>query len=428
MNKKNILILLTIVIIVFIILLRITVKNKDNNIPKIDEHAGGEEWALSGDETWIEETNPSTYFAVCNATNTYFDILFKINQEKNVNKEAITNYKEAINLILKEYFTEFNMNTEQREEWLKKYKDVKFEISRVYERRIENGGVAFYVTGTLTNTKQTYSLIIVADINNNYIVLPMEYIEKHFGSNVLEQKEFNLDSQNIQIRTTQFNTLKYEYISPKDMALKYFEDYKSVILSDTQKAYEMLDDEYKKQKFDSYEKFEKYIKSRKENIENIEITYLRNSNYNNGTLVYICMDSMSNYYIFKAKATMNYNVILDNYTIDLPDFIKKYDSADLENKIELNINKIISAIDAQDYDYIYNCTEKNNFKTKTQFENFCKEHFIKDASIKTNLTKTENGGYICKFTIKDMDKNDEDIINASIELKEDRKFEITFEI
>ena len=54
--------------------------------------------------------------------------------------------------------------------------------------------------------------------------------------------------------------------------------------------------------------------------------------------------------------------------------------------------------------------------------------FIKDASIKTTMVKAENGQYIYKLTIKNISKENEDIINVNIKLKDDRKFEISFDV
>lgn len=51
---------------------------------------------------------------------------------------------------------------------------------------------------------------------------------------------------------------------------------------------------------------------------------------------------------------MNFTVILDTYTIDLPEFTEKYTKASDEEKVLLNIQKGFTAINDKDYRYVYN--------------------------------------------------------------------------
>jgi hypothetical protein len=46
---------------------------------------------------------------------------------------------------------------------------------------------------------------------------------------------------------------------------------------------------------------------------------------------------------------MDYKLILDEYTIDLPEFTEKYKKAAPQEKVGMNIEKIISAINNKDY-------------------------------------------------------------------------------
>ena len=62
-----------------------------------------------------------------------------------------------------------------------------------------------------------------------------------------------------------------------------------------------------------------------------------------------------------------YSVVLDTYTIDLPEFIEKYNSANEKTKVGLNIQKVFDAINNEDYEYVYNKLDntfkQTNFKT-----------------------------------------------------------------
>ena len=62
---------------------------------------------------------------------------------------------------------------------------------------------------------------------------------------------------------------------------------------------------------------------------------------------------------------MQFKVLLDTYTVDQQEFIKKYDSASDNEKAGYDINKFFDAINANDYTYAYNCLaesfKQNNF-------------------------------------------------------------------
>jgi hypothetical protein len=78
-------------------------------------------------------------------------------------------------------------------------------------------------------------------------------------------------------------------------------------------------------------------------------------------------------------------VILDTYTIDMPEFIEQYIVATGQKKIGMNIEKIISAINDGDYKYVYNKldnTFKNNkFSSVENFEKYIKNNFFEKNSV-----------------------------------------------
>ena len=49
----------------------------------------------------------------------------------------------------------------------------------------------------------------------------------------------------------------------------------------------------------------------------------------------------------------NYEVVLDTYTIDLPEFLEKYNKNSDEIKCGMNIQKLFDAINDEDYSYVY---------------------------------------------------------------------------
>ncbi len=63
----------------------------------------------------------------------------------------------------------------------------------------------------------------------------------------------------------------------------------------------------------------------------------------NNITQYVCIDNYETTIIFfQETAPMQYNVILDNtYTIDLPEFIEKYNNMTEEQKVLFNIQKVL---------------------------------------------------------------------------------------
>lgn len=56
---------------------------------------------------------------------------------------------------------------------------------------------------------------------------------------------------------------------------------------------------------------------------------------------YICVDQTGKYLIFKEKSIMDYEIILDTYTIDLPEFVEQYNSSSEDKKVQFNIQKFL---------------------------------------------------------------------------------------
>ncbi len=147
----------------------------------------------------------------------------------------------------------------------------------------------------------------------------------------------------------------------------------------------------------------------------------------------ICVDGYGNYYIFKIIDVMNYKLILDTYTIDLPDFLEKYKDASIEDKVILNIEKIFEALNNKDYNYVYNKLEPTyRENTVGTYENFAtimsKNLFEKNSIEYETFTKGEN---FHKYTLTITDatgKNQAKIqMNITMMLGENTDYTIKFE-
>ena len=147
---------------------------------------------------------------------------------------------------------------------------------------------------------------------------------------------------------------------------------------------------------------------------------------------YICLDRAGHYYIFRETSPMQYTVILDTYTIDLPEFVEQYNSSSEDKKVQFNIQKFFDAINDGDYSYAYSKLDQtyknNNFPTQTDFENYMKTNFY--AQNKLGYTSYEKNGdlYIYKMVITNGENSSQTIEKQFVvKLLDGTNFVMSFE-
>lgn len=217
-------------------------------------------------------------------------------------------------------------------------------------------------------------------------------------------------------------------ISTDDLLKMYFNKYKNSILENPEDAFNMLDKEYREKRFGNIEKFKEYITKNYNLIVGTELSSYIADNYDNYTQ-YVCKDNKGNYYIFRETAVMEYSMLLDTYTIDLPEFAQKYYSATQQQKVALNIEKFIQAINEENYYYAYNCLadsyKNNNFTTQEEFEIYAKEVFY-GSDIEYKVFNTE--GEVYTYSVVLTNRNTQEQTNKTfiMQLGERTEFVMSF--
>lgn len=147
------------------------------------------------------------------------------------------------------------------------------------------------------------------------MLIVLVYFSLYFlNNNEFFYKELNHSYQ--ELETYSANKYIPIYINEGDMAHKYLNDYKNLILINREKAYELLNENYRNKKFGNYENFNDYVNTKFVFINNINIDKYSVSNSNNGRF-FIIYDKKGNKYIIKEKSIMNYEVFLDDYTVEV---------------------------------------------------------------------------------------------------------------
>ena len=139
-------------------------------------------------------------------------------------------------------------------------------------------------------------------------------------------------------------------------------------------------------------------------IQNITLdSYLINDE--DGHKKYTCMDTNEFYYIFNEEATFDFSLITDTHTVDLPEFTEEYNNSNEKGKVEMNINKIVEALNMKDYGYVYSKFsegfKKNYFETEDDFVEFAKLYFKNNNKVTGNSFSSESGTYIYNITLTD---------------------------
>jgi len=235
-------------------------------------------------------------------------------------------------------------------------------------------------------------------VDNNNKTYAIQPIEKEEYDNVI------IKGQRVEINQLEFNDYnRYEAIDDSMIITMLLEDYKYIIKNDLESAYNKLDKEYRNLKFSNIGQYEQYIKN--SGINNAKLNRYKKT-ITDEYIQYVGIDENGNYYIFRESSAMNYIVFLDTYTVDLPEFLEKYEVSSESQKVLLNIKKVIDAINNKDYEYVYNKLDntfkQNNFQNKEAFEKYIKSTLYQKN--KFSYSNYQNGNNLHIYDIKITDE------------------------
>lgn len=284
-----------------------------------------------------------------------------------------------------------------------------------------------------------YDISTLETIDYGYYIVSIDRYKITFMIEPLKNDYDNIDEIALErrvdvIEENGVNDVRYETVSDLDMALKYFTHYKTNAVNNTEHQYEYLDYEYRDKRFKNLNNYRTYIKQNSEEISSAQMVGYEVDKTNSDYTQFICQDDKGRYYIFKETAPMQYTVLLDTYTIDVPQFIEKYDKCNPQEKVILNIEKTKQALNLDDYTYVYSkladSFKNNKYKTEQEFEKYIKGVLYNNIEIEYKDFSNEGEIYIYDIEIKNLDNEEDEIINMQIimQLKEERDFVMSFSI
>ena len=406
---------------------------------KNEEIAGDEGEVLNITNEEVDVDNISKVKIVENAIQRYFDTI-NINSSKyfsrNVqgdNVRTVTEaeiYKSVLEMLSMEYKNKNNINEENINQKIKFLNEKLLIVTLKNKEIVQENTEKFCVNAIAVNEenklKSNFCIFVNLDIKNKtFSIEPIDSNNETFDS-------IKINNNNAIIEPNDNNTYNDVSMGNEQLINKYLNDFKKIAISVPTISYSYVEEEYKRLKFPNEEKYIEYIQNNKKRISQASVTKYRvrySENYNE----FICVDQNNFYYIFRQEKNkpLNYNVILDTYTIDAAESIEKYNNGSVQQKVGMNIEKIISAINCKDYDYIYNKLDEkykeNNFPTIDRLEEVLKNNAF-DINIANYNSFKENGNdiYTYNITIKAMDSEETKPMTIVMKLLEDRNFVFSF--
>ena len=313
----------------------------------------------------------------------------------------------------------------------------KFYIEDAYYQEIEVDVEAkIYIYGRLFYNNYANNKTMYIILNTNYDnMLYDEKIEKdgitktEYDSIIAKLKEQTTTTKLSSYDSSKKFTLKNA--TDEDIITRYLEYYQNMVLYDTKDAYDLLNEDYKNKRFGSYNSFEEYVNDYNQTIENLTLEKYGMS-YGETTTKYIAQDTKENYYTFECKSVLDFDIQLDNYTIEIDDYKAKYNALTDQQKAAICLSNVIQMINTKDYENLYKKVDETfrskNFPTIDEFKNYINNRYYYYNIISNTQARMDSNIYVLSFDISSGNNTSAEIKKANllIRLGNDTEFKISF--
>lgn len=378
MKKNHILILMSIVVIIIIIIISIILISNGNILDNENE-----------DENYLMEyVEDETYITTEEEkSKTMFEIL-----------SSILNYSNDKFSIIKEIY--------------------KMNLPKVQ-------GYAIY---SIQNDEAKYNIIYLDSMNSTYKIENIEQEEfNKIKNNIVNNKYILSDS----IDSNGNNSYSVSILTDEDFAISYYDIIRNLINSNEDELYNMLNKEYKEKRFQDNTSFINYCTNMKNLLQNTYVTQY-SKELENGKEKYICIDNIGNTFIIKLNSNVDFEIQLDDYTIETDDFKTKYSKTDNKTKAITDVDKVMKMINYKDYQSLYNVLDEtyktNNFATLNDFINYLNNTFYNFNYYSISNTSEQGPYYVVTVLCKENATNASDFKESKmiISLGEDTNFTMSF--
>lgn len=383
MNKIKWLILVLVILLIIIgtvtiFLLNNVKQNKNEDI--IEQGDVGE--VINYNQTSAEPvSNSRDFFTVNNCINVYLNNINKNNaayygmNENNEYAKIVSDeeiHQKIYNLLSKNYIEKNNITIENVANFVDNLEEqlifTPLKMNVLNKQNIDIFsvyGIAYNLKNESTGEK--YFVITLDKNNNAFSVEPI-------NQEITDIEQINLTNEdNITIEANENNVFQYQTANYEYVIKQYISTFKRLATSNSDILYNMINEEYRNNKFNTIDLFKKYLENNKQEIQTANLQKYQVKDYD-GYRQYVGIDQYNNYYIFNEKTIMDISIFLDTYTVDLPEFLEEYNISNDPDKAGMHLQKVVDALNNNDYTYVYNKLDatfrNNNFKTVTDFEKY----------------------------------------------------------
>lgn len=412
--KKIILIVIIIIIIVTIILIVI------NELDKKEKRENFENTVTMEIANTIDFVdNRNEFYAVKSCITKY--LLYLSQQDSEI----------IYSMLDTNYITSYNITKQNAISNMDEYNEPVFYMNKLYVIQDTEEVYTYFAYGRVVDKQNSKAsnLNLVVRLNKEndlFSIIPYKYVEDN-NLNIQVGNTIKLPSN--QIKDNTYNKFSFKSITEEDMMVYYLNEIKDMMLYDIEASYNKLDNNYKQKKFTNIQEYKNYINKNLTKIYSSKIQKYDVKQYKDYNQ-YICIDQNQNYYIINETHIGEYSIMLDTFTVDLPEYMEKYNKSNESQKVAFCIDKFIKNVNAENYTLAYSMLSqgfKNNyFKTLASFENYAKQNFLGKEQIEFIELKNEAEVYIYKVTLSS--KNSENKLEKifNVKLGEGTQFEISF--
>ncbi len=419
MKKKiRLMIIVSVVIAIIIgIILIILLKEQnnqleENSITNIEEI---EELAQRQEKLHVE-TNRNRFYIIKNCINKFYNSYQCLNvsnldiklmdEELDIEATIKQHEKEIYAMLDKEYINYKGITLDNVSNVLGKIGKATVAVDKIYTKDLENSEYICFVEGRIieknSNVKE-FNMIVRLSKTDTFKILLEDYMVDNNYINISE----DIDTTKLcstEITDETYNKYTNTAIDSNTYINDLFNSYKNDVIYDQQSAYEAIDEEYRKIRFNNISEFLTYKNENYKEILTASLdTYSQSTR--NGTTQYICKDNYGKYYIFNETAPFQYKIILDTYTFPTEDFIQQYNKSLESEKVVLDIQRFFMGINDKNYGYSYSVLsssfKNNNYPTREAFVNFATQNFFAENEVHYIQYEKQNDLYIYKIKLTD---------------------------
>jgi len=293
-KKKKIVIMIGVFIAIVLLLIFIIARREKEDLGNLEIESEG-----SPDEIYVTMFNPklefvqsrNDFYIVKRIVERYYmklselndplgDIEFYETEEGFDIDEYIEELKEesaraVYSFLDVDYINQFNITTTNLLEKLGKYEDISIVIDEMHVSENSIGMSTYFVYGLIKNNDtlrvSDFVLMVTLDLNaRTFSIAPYEYIvEKGYDKLTLGQEMVRGIGE---IKEKSYNQYDYRAITDEKVILDYLEKYKVTVLYNRQKAYNLLDEEYRAKRFGSLAEYERYVQNNIGSINSIVVS------------------------------------------------------------------------------------------------------------------------------------------------------------